>query len=120
MIDAVAAGQWWDAVVVEGVLGRVVAAQLQHTAGERAGPVLCDPGGPKPRVYFLTPAGTADRWAVPGSVAFGECCYVVLNGTLDADTAGVHWLVAPLCRHPEPLVAPQLLRALLTEHGSRP
>ena len=112
VIDSVAAGRWWDAIAVDGPLGRLTAEHyLRHDGAQ--GPILCDPGGPVPRVYFLTPLCTADRWHETGSLALGTCCYVALTGTLTSDTLGVHWITPPLCRRPEPLVSPHQLRAAL-------
>lgn len=86
-------------------LGRLTADHyLRHDGAQ--GPILCDPGGPVPRVYFLTPLRTADRWHETGSLALGTCCYVALTGTLTSDTLGVHWITPPLCRRPEPSDTP--------------
>lgn len=113
VIDAVPAGRWWDTIAIDGDLG-VLTAEKYRAAG-RPGPILCDPQGPAPRVYFFVPLGTADRWAEGDSIGFGKCCYVVLNGNLDADAQGVHWITPPRRQPPEPLVRPHLLRTALAE-----
>ncbi|MET9414121.1 hypothetical protein ABZY03_08005 [Streptomyces klenkii] len=110
VIDAVAAGRWWDAIAIDGPLGYATAAHLKRSDRGHGGPIICDPLGPQPRLYFLVPAGTADRWDEPGTLTFGECCYVGVNGTLDADTVGLHWITPPRCSLPEPLVCPRELR----------
>ncbi|PAU44554.1 hypothetical protein CK936_34280 [Streptomyces albireticuli] len=113
VIDAVGAGRWWDAIAVDGPLGYATAARLKQITDGHTGPIICDPQGPEPRLYFLVPAGTADRWAEPDTTPLGQCCYVGVNGTLDADTVGLHWITPPRCSRPEPLVRPQQLRSAL-------
>ncbi|MFE5873031.1 hypothetical protein ACFQ6V_30870 [Streptomyces roseifaciens] len=113
VIDAVAAGRWWDAIAMDGPLAYAAAAHLKQTDDGRSGPIICDPLGPQPRLYFLVPVGTADHWDEPDTLTFGECCYVGVNGTLDADTVGLHWITPPRCSYPEPLVCPRGLRGAL-------
>ncbi|WP_438489596.1 hypothetical protein [Streptomyces sp. S186] len=113
VVDAVAAGRWWDAVAIDGELGIRTVAHYRATG--RTGPIICDPQGPAPRVYFLVPLGTADRWHEEDSFGLGQCCYVVLNGDTGADALGIHWLSPPRCQPPEPLVQPRMLRTALTE-----
>jgi hypothetical protein len=111
-LDAVPAGRWWDAVTIEGDAGHLAAQRLKDASGDRTGPIICDPLGPTAKLYFLVPAGTADRWDEPGTEALGECCYVVLTGNLKADTVGVHWVVPPVGGR---LVRPVQLRRVLAE-----
>lgn len=114
VIDAVAAGRWWDALAIDGPLGYTTAAHLKQITDGRSGPIICDPQGPETRLYFLVPVGTADRWTEPDVTGFGQCCYIGVNGTLHADTVGLHWITPPRCQHPDPLVNPRLLRSALT------
>ncbi|MEV8477881.1 hypothetical protein [Streptomyces sp. NPDC051173] len=113
VIDAVAAGRWWDAIAIDGPLAYATAARLKQITDGRTGPIICDPQGPQPRLYFLVPVGAADQWDEPGTLVFGECSYVGVNGTLDADTTGLHWIAPPRCSRPEPLVSRQRLRTAL-------
>jgi hypothetical protein len=113
-LDAVGAGRWWDAIAVDGRHGSQVVDVLKKTTGGRPGPVLCDPLGPEPRTYFLVPVGSAARWNVPGTLAFGECCYIAVPGSLDGDSIGVHWVVPPSSRGPA-LVRLRLLREALAQ-----
>ncbi|MFI1175676.1 hypothetical protein [Streptomyces melanogenes] len=114
VLDAVRAGMWWDAVTIEGDLGRAVAERLSAASGEMPGPIVCDPLGPTAKTYFLVPRGTAALWDEPDTAALGECCYIGLPGTLDADPHGVHWIVPPTARVPR-LVRPELLRTMIAE-----
>ena len=116
VIDAVAAGRWWDAIAIDGTLGRTTARLLQD-AGCR-GPVLCDPLGPEPRIYFLVPVRTADRWDEPETTALGASCFIGMTGTLDADDVGLHWITPPRCTRTQPLVATAALRRALAEARS--
>jgi hypothetical protein len=117
-LDAVPAGRWWDAVTIEGNVGHLVAQLLKDAAGTRTGPIICDPLGPTPKLYFLVPTGTADGWNEPCTEVLGECCYVVLTGSLKADTVGVHWVVPPYGGR---LVRPAQLRRVLAEaHEATP
>ncbi|MET8678907.1 hypothetical protein ABZW18_15360 [Streptomyces sp. NPDC004647] len=114
VLDAVRAGRWWDAIAVEGDTGLRLVELLRAAVDGPIGPVVCDPLGPVRKTYFLVPPHTSDRWTVPGTEALGECCYVGMPGSLDADTSGVHWLEPPSSCTPR-LVRPQLLRELLAE-----
>ncbi|MEV5506003.1 hypothetical protein [Streptomyces orinoci] len=118
VLDSIPAGRWWDAIAIDGPLGIAVAEQLVRNTGDDTGPIARDPLGPRPRTYFLVLTGTADRWCEPGTVPLGEGCYVVLNGTLDADREAVHWVVRP--RLPELLVPQRQLRAALSAARVRP
>jgi hypothetical protein len=115
VLGPVPAGIWWDAVTVEGTLGQALAERVSSsTADGSPGPMLCDPRGPVPKVYFLVPQGTATRWDEPGTEALGECCYVGIPGDLDPDPSTVHWLAPPTAPVPD-LVRPELLLTLLGE-----
>jgi hypothetical protein len=114
VLDAVGAGTWWDVITIDGDLGRAVAERLSAVSGAAPGPVVCDPLGPTTKTYFLVPRGTSRTWDEPASDALGECCYIGLPGTLDADPRGVHWIVPPTARTPR-LVRPEVLRTLLAE-----
>ncbi|MGW3655178.1 hypothetical protein ACWD6R_05455 [Streptomyces sp. NPDC005151] len=63
-------GQWWDVIRVPEDVGRR-AVQRLRVERETVGPVFLGDEGPGPRMYFLTPLGTAAVWTEPGTIALG-------------------------------------------------
>jgi hypothetical protein len=114
-LDVVPAGRWWDALVVPFPLGaHMVELLLAEPGGEPLGPVIGELWGPVPRVYFLIPAGSADRWELPGVEALGSGCFIGVPGMSARCGPGPHWLIPPDPSHAERLTAPAvLLRTLL-------
>lgn len=106
------AGQWWDAVRAVEVIGRR-AIELLHDDGVPVGPVVLDPGGPEPRVYFLVPPGSAGGWEEPGTVPLGQKCHVVVPPSKATEPPGLHWHVPP--RGPRLLTQPAPLRRALAQ-----
>ncbi|MBC2875278.1 MULTISPECIES: hypothetical protein [Streptomyces] len=89
-----AAGERWDAVRVGEAVGRRAVAFLRE-AGEPVGPVVLDPEGPEPRMYFLVPVGTAALWEVQGTVPLGPRCHVLVPSAERTRPPGLHWHVVP-------------------------
>ncbi|MBZ4318421.1 hypothetical protein [Streptomyces huiliensis] len=89
-----AAGERWDAVRVPETVGRRAVALLRE-AGEPVGPVVLDPEGPEPRMYFLVPVGTAARWEERDTVPLGRRCHVLLPSAERTAPPGPHWHVVP-------------------------
>lgn len=88
------AGHWWDAIRAVETTGRRAIELLRET-GATVGPVILDPGGPEPRLYFLVPPGTATDWAEPGTVPLGQKCHVVVPPAGATEPPGLHWHVFP-------------------------
>lgn len=88
------AGHWWDAIRAVETTGRR-AIELLREGGATVGPVILDPGGPEPRLYFLVPPGTAADWAEPGTVPLGQKCHVVVPPSGATEPPGLHWHVFP-------------------------
>ena len=98
-IGTFAAGETWDAVRVSSSVGERVLQLL----GERTGAVVADDRG---RVfYWFVPAGSANSWTAPGSIALGVACLVTVPGAYGR--GNVHWRV-PILGH-SLLTEPQLL-----------
>lgn len=98
-VAALRAGIHWDAVRVPAGLADQVLAVL----GDRTGAVIEDRWSRA--VCWLVPAGTADTWTAPHSVALGAACWVTVPGPR-ADT-GHRWL-RPVTHHGV-LTGPRLL-----------
>ncbi|WP_434592018.1 hypothetical protein [Streptomyces sp. A5-4] len=115
------AGTWWDAIRVPEQAGRRAVA-LMEEEGRRVGPVILDEGGREPRMYFLTPVGTAARWEELGTVALGATCHVVVPQADRTVSPGLHWHRLPA--GPHALTVPDALHRALTkasrEHESSP
>ncbi|WP_338676744.1 hypothetical protein V1460_30100 [Streptomyces sp. SCSIO 30461] len=88
------AGEWWDVIRAVEVVGQR-AIEILNEADEPVGPVILDPGGPEPRLYFLVPVGTAARWNEPGTVPLGQNCHVVVPASESTAPPGLHWHVFP-------------------------
>lgn len=88
------AGQWWDAIRVTEVIGRR-AIEILLGRGGSVGPVILDPRGPEPRLYFLVPPGTTAGWAEPGTVPLGDKCHVVVPPATATEPPGLHWHILP-------------------------
>ena len=104
------AGQWWDVIRATETAGRR-AIELLRESGVALGPVILDPGGPEPRLYFLVPPGTAAAWEEPGTVPLGQKCHVVVPPAEAAEPPGLHWHILP--HSPRALTQPGLLRTAL-------
>ncbi|WP_171164040.1 hypothetical protein [Streptomyces sp. I05A-00742] len=104
------AGEWWDAVRAVEVIGRRAIGILRET-GEPVGPVILDPEGPEPRMYFLVPVGTAARWEEPGTVPLGQRCHVLVPSADATTPPGLHWHVLPAA--PRSPLRPDALRRAL-------
>lgn len=83
-VEALRAGVHWDAVRVPATL----AADVLERLGDRTGAVIEDRWSGT--VCWLVPAGTADTWNGPHSIALGAACWVTVPGPR-ADT-GHRWL----------------------------
>lgn len=83
-IEALRAGDHWDAIRVTAD----VAPQVLAALGERTGAVFGDRW--TGIAYWLVPAGTADDWKAPHSIALGAACWVTVPGP-KADNSH-HWL----------------------------
>lgn len=92
--SAIPAGVWWDAIRVPQSAGKRALEVLRGESG-RPGPVIADPEGAKPCLYFLVPAGTAERWGTPGTRALGRNCFLVVPGGDRTQGPGPHWAVLP-------------------------
>lgn len=110
-IAAVAAGCWWDAIVVPQQRGLDVLEVIDHDTGHTPGPVVWDQNLVSPRLYFLVPLGTAASWKAAGTQALGVSTYVGLPGWTTISPPGVFWLCPPDPHDPEQLVDPQRLLA---------
>ncbi|MEU3982051.1 hypothetical protein AB0F77_18440 [Streptomyces sp. NPDC026672] len=106
------AGKWWDAVRAVEAVGRR-AIEILAEREEPIGPVILDPGGPEPRLYFLVPVGTAARWEEPGTVALGQKCHVVVPSAESTTPPGMYWHVFP--QGPRSLTRPDALHNALSQ-----
>lgn len=111
------AGTWWDAIRAPEAAGRR-AVSLIEEQGLPVGPVIFDDGGREPRMYFLTPVGTAARWEEPGTVALGWTCHLVVPQADRTAGPGMHWYRLPT--GPRALNTPDgLHRALIKARRER-
>lgn len=108
--DLRSAGLWWDAVRAYEADGQR-AIEVLTEAGDRLGPVILDPGGLEPRLYFLVPPGTVGGWDEHRTVPLGRTCHVVVPPAGKATPPGLHWLHLPQLSHTLTQVGP--LRAAL-------
>ncbi|MET9803137.1 hypothetical protein [Streptomyces sp. NPDC006368] len=111
------AGTWWDAIRAPEHLGRR-AVELIEEQGLPVGSVVLDEGGREPRMYFLTPVGTAERWAEQGTVALGPSCHVLVPSAKRTSGPGLHWYRLPT--GPRAVISPDgLHRALIKARRER-
>lgn len=111
------AGTWWDAIRAPEQVGRR-AVELIEEQGLPAGSVVLDDGGREPRMYFMTPVGTAACWDAPGTVALGTSCHVLVPPAKRTSGPGLHWYRLPT--GPRTLTSPDaLLRALIKARRER-
>ncbi|MFE6397527.1 hypothetical protein [Streptomyces alboflavus] len=91
---------------------------LIEEQGLPTGPVILDGGGREPRMYFLTPVGTAVGWEEPGTVALGLTCHVVVPQADRTTGPELHWYRLP--SRLRALTLPDALhRALIKAHRER-
>ncbi len=91
-IEALRAGQWWDAVRVRAAVGNRALKLL----GEAASAVIADPD--RARLYFLIPSGTAAGWNLRDADVLGagpQAVFVGVPPTSRTEEPGVHWRVPP-------------------------
>jgi hypothetical protein len=89
------------------------AIELLREDGATIGPVILDPGGPEPRLYFLVPPGTAAGWEEPGTVPLGQRCHVVVPPAGATEPPGLHWHV--VARGPRSFTQPGPLCKALSQ-----
>lgn len=106
------AGEWWDVVRAMEAVG-LRALEILNESDEPVGPVILDPQGPEPRLYFLVPVGAAAGWEEPGTVALGQTCHVVVPAVENTAPPGLHWHVFP--SGPRSLTPPDSLRHALSK-----
>lgn len=99
------AGRHWDAVRVPAA----VAEQVLDTLGDRTGAVWVDHFADF--VWWLVPAGAADSWTAPHSVAYGVACWVTIPGP-NADERSSHRWVRTIADHAV-LTGPRVLTEAL-------
>lgn len=104
------AGEWWDAIRATEVVGRR-AIELLANDDATVGPVILDPRGPEPRLYFLVPVGAAARWTEAGTIPLGQNCHVVVPPASASTPPGLHWHLLP--QSPRALTQPEALRRAL-------
>jgi len=111
-VDAVSAGDVWDAVVVQQHIGIAALEHLDRETARRPGPIIWDPTLRAPRIYFLVPTGTdALMWRHERLLAAGA--HIVIPGATTIAPPGPYWLVPPDPDAPLTLVDPALLRRAL-------
>ena len=96
--DLCSTGQWWDAVRAYEAEGQR-AIEALRAAGERLGPVILDPGGLEPRLYFLVPPRSLVGWEEPRTVPLGRTCHVVVPPARKTTPPGLHWHHLPELSH---------------------
>jgi hypothetical protein len=97
-ISVAPAGRWWDAIIVPQSPGLAALRHLDEATRRRPGPVVWDPNLRTPRLYFLTPPGTARTWTWPGTRALGAGGFVGIPHAARIEAPGPHWIAPP---HPE-------------------
>ena len=117
-VGVVPAAKWWDVVVVPQHAGLDALEVLDRTSGHTPGPVLWEPLGSPPCLYFLVPIGTADPWAVPDTQALGAACFIPVPGPTTLEPPSIHWLVPPDPNSPDALVDADALREALLHPAS--
>lgn len=119
-IEALRAGQWWDAVRVRSAAGN----RALELLGEAAGAVIADPDCA--RLYFLIPPGTAAGWNLRYADVLGDGPQAVFVGVPPVsrrEGPGVHWCVPPQRDQylTDPVFLYEALRAAtLAELGAQP
>jgi hypothetical protein len=113
------AGQYWDAIQIDGASAWAILAHLTQLAPGGVGPVLCDPGGPTTRLTFLVPPNTTAAWNEPHTAALGPACWLTIPGDEEHDHPdGLHWLTPP--GGPPEHVNPGLLRQAIACREATP
>lgn len=113
-LRTIQAGTWWDAIVLPQGLGLDALEILDAATGRKPGPVIWDPLGPRERLYFLVPTGTAESWEGPGE-PLGRTTFVVVPGVSALEPPMPHWLCPPDPDAPNALVDPLALAAILRQ-----
>lgn len=91
-IEALRAGQWWDAVRVRAAEGD----RALELLGEASGAVIADTHGT--RLYFLIPPGTGAGWNLRHADVLGDGPQAIFIGVppvCRTEGPGVHWRVPP-------------------------
>lgn len=89
------AGEWWDAVAIDGALGAHTCAVLRTTRRPHCGPIAHAHRSAVPRWYILTPAGSAATWSEPETQALSAGCRIGLPGSSTSDQHPVRWVIPP-------------------------
>ncbi|WP_377271944.1 hypothetical protein [Peterkaempfera sp. SMS 1(5)a] len=119
-ISAVGAGRHWDAVVVPQPLGLAVLEALDQATDHQPGPVVWDPLGRNPRLYFLIPTGSVMCEGFPGATVLSVAAFVGLPGPTTIEPPGPHWVAPPDPDDPDRLVDAELLHGLLAAVVAEP
>ncbi|MEY9949915.1 hypothetical protein [Kitasatospora sp. GAS1066B] len=106
-VEAVAAGQFWDAVAVPQYIGLAALEILDQPSRPRLGPVIWDSSG-RPRMYFLIPLSSPLSWTHERLLAAGS--FVTVPGRTALGLPGPFWIVPPDPDDPGALVDACLLR----------
>ncbi|MDH6121427.1 hypothetical protein ABH930_006910 [Kitasatospora sp. GAS204A] len=109
-VEAVAAGQFWDAVAVPQYIGLAALEILDQPSRPRLGPVIWDSSG-RPRMYFLIPLSSPLSWTHERLLAAGS--FVTVPGRTTLGLPGPFWIVPPDPDDPGALVDACLLRRAL-------
>lgn len=109
-VEAVAAGQFWDAVAVPQHIGLAALENLGQASMRRPGPVVRDSPG-WPRLYFLIPVASPLAWTHERLLTAGS--FVTVPGPTTLESPGPCWIVPPDPDDPGALVDAGLLRRAL-------
>ncbi|GAB2697560.1 hypothetical protein GCM10010442_14220 [Kitasatospora kifunensis] len=111
-VEAVAAGQFWDAVAVPQYIGLAALEYLDQAMGHRPSPVIWDSSG-RPRLYFLIPVGSPLAWTHERLLTAGS--FVAVPGPTTLEPPGPYWIVPPDPDDPGALGDAGLLRRALDQ-----
>lgn len=109
-VEAVAAGQFWDAVAVPQHIGLAALEWLDETTAHRPGPIIWDTSS-RPRLYFLIPVGADQSWQHERLLTTGS--YVAVPGPTTLEPPGPYWIAPPDPDEPDALVDAGMLRRAL-------
>ncbi|MFF3689482.1 hypothetical protein [Streptomyces sp. NPDC002187] len=86
-VQALPAGQWWDAVRVPLSLG---VRALEYLGGDARAVIKDDYGS---ILYWLIRKGSADHWQLPQVQVLGQNCHVAIPPQHRTSGPGLHWHV---------------------------
>jgi hypothetical protein len=114
---AVAAGEYWDAVVVPQTTGLAVLSLLDASTRHAPGPIIWDTGR-QPRLYFLIPTASGIDLTDTVGVLLTSGSHIAVPGPTALIPPGPYWLAPPDPDSPDTLTDHHLLSEALRLVGA--